>query len=270
MTSIKIPDKVDTIQGSAFRKCCSLKEIELQKQLTIIDNSVFCYCCKLESIKLPEKITKISKYAFMHCNSIETIHIPKDVEIIEDYAFLYCYKLKSFSVDEKNQYYSTIDWILTSIEKNAIYNYPPNKDLKSYEIPNSIVNLSQYTFCYCLNLKHITIPSSIEIIPPGTFQLCKKLESVTILGNCKIGQQCFNYCYDLVSIVYLGESDAYLFDIMAADYNSISVYVPNSFTSDSFCGYSVIKTNDINCRAIHHKCIECIDNLYIRFIFNWK
>lgn len=270
LISIKIPDCVNSIQSRAFRKCSNLKEITIPKDLTVIESETFYYCCKLKSIKLPEKITKIRVNSFIHCCSIETIYIPENVEIIENNAFLFCYNIKSFSVDEKNEHYSTIDGILTPITKNAIINYPPNKDLISYEIPNNIINLVQYSFCYCRNLKHITIPSSIEIISAAVFQLCQKLESVTFLGNCQIGQQCFNYCYDLVSFVYLGENDAYLADIIVADYNKITVYVPNSYTSDTFCGYEVIKTNDILCRAIHHKCIECNENLCTQCEKGWK
>lgn len=270
MVSLNIPESVQYIGSGAFFGCYSLKNIKIPSKVTAINNNTFYYCCKLSSINIPEAVTMIGNNAFGYCSNLESVHIHQNIEKIGNYAFLYCFKLKEFTVDAKNKHYSAIDGILSNIEQNIIYTFPPNKPSITYEIPNHVTKMTSLCFSFCTNLKHLTIPSSIEEISFGAFVHCDKLESVTILGNCTLNEQCFDQCFGLLSIVYLGVNDSYYKDILAIEYNDINVYVSNNYNSNSFCGYNVIKTKDILCRTIHHKCVECNSDSCLKCENGWK
>lgn len=272
LNMLTLPENVQFIESSAFYGCTNLISITVSDKITEFSSQIFAYCCSLNSITFSESLEKIGEKAFYYCCSLESINIPKSVASIGDSAFVNCFQLSSFIVDENNQFYSTIDGnILSSKSKDLLYNYPPNKLIESYEIPDYITGLAKYCFSYCINIKYLTVPSSISQISAYSFQHCHKLESITFLGSHTFESHCFDYCYDLISIVYYGTTTVYNSKIFISEYNKMSIYVPSNFADNKFCDYDeVVKTNDLSCRSIHHKCIECNNNLCDKCEEGWK
>lgn len=93
ITSMTIPDSVTSIEESAFEYCNYLETIKLPKKITSISKNMFNHCTSLMSIKIPDSVTTIEPYAFMKCWSLESVTIPKNVTSIKSSAFLECYCL---------------------------------------------------------------------------------------------------------------------------------------------------------------------------------
>ena len=72
-----------------------------------------------------------------------------------------------------------------------------------YIIPNSVINIKQGAFQYCIGLTSITIPDSVSSIEHGTFWGCFQLNSIEIPDSItSIGSWAFKGCKSLTSISF--------------------------------------------------------------------
>ena len=98
ITSIKIPDTVETISEGAFYNCINLETLEMGANVKIIGKGAFYKCKALTSVTLPDTLKKIEQEAFYNCVSLESIVIPTSVKSIGQYAFYCCDNLTSASI----------------------------------------------------------------------------------------------------------------------------------------------------------------------------
>ncbi|MBR2151307.1 MAG: leucine-rich repeat domain-containing protein [Prevotella sp.] len=66
LTSITIPNSINSISVGAFYGCTGLTTVNLAEGISIIEEHAFSYCTSLSSINLPSSITTIGEYAFYH------------------------------------------------------------------------------------------------------------------------------------------------------------------------------------------------------------
>lgn len=158
LTSIVIPDSVETIEGGAFTKCSSLTSITIPDSVKYIGGGLFRECSSLTSVTLPDDIvalpdciTGIYIATFEDCPSLTSVTIPNSVTVIDYYAFSGCSALTSIT------------------------------------IPENVATIGECAFWECSGLKEITIPESVESIGEWAFDSCSDLESITILNpDCEI------------------------------------------------------------------------------------
>lgn len=91
ITSIIIPGKIKTIQGSAFEDCASLTAVVIKEGCVVIEEDAFTGASNLQAVSVPESVTFISDSAFRK----ETLLIVKAGSYAEGYAerqgFTYTY-----------------------------------------------------------------------------------------------------------------------------------------------------------------------------------
>ena len=75
LQSIRLPESLTAIGGSAFNGCTSLQSIQLPESLAIIGSSAFNGCSSLVVITLPASLTNINSRAFSGCSSLQYIRI---------------------------------------------------------------------------------------------------------------------------------------------------------------------------------------------------
>ena len=139
LTSITIPESVKSIGWEAFRGCSGLTSITIPNSVTSIEKSTFFGCSGLTSITIPESVTSIGSYAFDGCSGLTSIIIPDGVTSIGDYAFRDC------------------------------------SGLTSIIIPDGVTSIGSYTFQGCSGLTNITIPESVTSIGGFAFDGCSRL-----------------------------------------------------------------------------------------------
>ena len=142
LTSISIPEGVQTIGYNAFRNCVKLTSIALPSTVTKIGTSAFEYCTELLSIQLPCQITYISDGTFRYCRNLQSITIPNTVKKIYSEAFNEC------------------------------------MSLVSVEIPESVTEIDRRAFKMCSTLTNVTLPSSLTQIGEDAFCCCFELTSL--------------------------------------------------------------------------------------------
>jgi len=104
LTSITIPEGVTSIGEGAFYGCSSLTSIIIPEGVTSIGQQAFVDCRSLTSITMPEGVTSIGSEAFDDCSSLTSIKIPEGVTSIGDMAFLGCQNLKLLVSDLSKEY----------------------------------------------------------------------------------------------------------------------------------------------------------------------
>lgn len=220
---------VKNIKSAAFFRSQNLTSIVIPEGVESFGYASFKDCSNLVSITLPNSLCSIGERAFVGCVSLTSITIPSKVTYIGDEAFEYCYSLESLVVDDGNPKYdsregcnaiiktstntlivgckSTI--IPDSITTLGISAFGGCSDLTSIKIPNSIVRIERFAFKDCDNLREVTIPEGVKFIGDHCFYECRLLSSITIPSSVVKISPLMTELTSLTSIVVEKENPKY-------------------------------------------------------------
>ena len=211
ITSVFIPNSVETIGIAAFRGCADLKNVRLPEHLKVLEEEAFSGCTNLTSINIPEGVTSIGDDAFANCIQLNEITIPSSVEHFGDAVFKItgftslpklpeslttipngmfyeCYQLTSIEIPKN----------ITSIDAYAFGRCP----ISEIEIPASVTYIGEAAFANCKNLTSITIPNNVTDIGMNAFLGCSNMKTVTLSNNISgIREGCFKECTNLESVI---------------------------------------------------------------------
>jgi hypothetical protein len=160
-------------------------------------------------------------------------------------VFYNCLSLESITVDDDNQYYSSVDGNLYNKDKTELIQYAIGKKETSFEIPDSVTSIGDNAFEKCANLTNVTIPDSVTSIGEDAFSGCTGLLSVTIPSSVNYISFCaFMDCTNLTSVTI---SDGLTTVGGYAFYNCTSlksVTIPSSVTTISTCAFGLYSAGD--------------------------
>lgn len=192
-SSIFIPKSVTDIKVFALGSINTLKEITVDEGNTVYssaggvlynkDKSVLIIYPAAKEDKLftvPETVKRIEAYAFDRGQNITAINISKNVSEIGERAFRYCYSLAEITVDESNIALSSVDNVLYNIDQTRLICYPLGKAGESFDIPDTVNDISNGAFESNRQLTSITIPEGVTKINETTFSWCQNLQSLYI------------------------------------------------------------------------------------------
>ena len=153
ITSIVIPNSVDTIGSEAFYDCSFATSLSIGSSLASIGESAFYGCSGLTSITVDNgNITYDSRN---QCNAI--------VEKETGTLIMGCMN-------------TVIPSTVTAIGSDA---FSGCTGLKTIDIPESVTSIGYGAFSYCTGLTDVIIGSSVEYIAGEAFYYCSSLASVT-------------------------------------------------------------------------------------------
>lgn len=145
-------------------------------------------------------VPSIGAYAYLG-NKDKSIYIPEDIQNIDYRAFEDCSNLEEIIVDERNEYYKSIDGVLYNHEVNRILwvplaktsvvlpetitriddgDFEKREQLLSVKIPESVTSIGAYAFYGCKKLVDISIPKSVKTIGMGAFDGCDSLNHLLL------------------------------------------------------------------------------------------
>lgn len=194
--------QVVSISNLAFKRCTSLKTIEISSSVKSIAISAFIYCTKLEQIfvskdnpnycdidgvlytadhqnllyfpcatksktfHIPENVRTIGTYAFFRCMGLEEVVLPPTLTRIGTAAFNGCHGLKSIEFPQ----------CLESIDDYAFYDCPNLLEIRM--LATHPVTIDKNSFSYQTSIEgNITLPS---VLPPNVIQQYKRYGFVNV------------------------------------------------------------------------------------------
>ena len=233
LTSVTIPNSVTNIVALAFSQCTGLTSVTIPNSVTTIEPGAFQFCSGLTSVTIPNSVTSIEEYAFYGCSSLTSVTIPQSVTYINLNPFGNCVNLTYIKVDNKNNYYISVNGVLYNKDMSLLICYPAGKTDVSFSIPNSVTSFGT-AFQGCKKLNSVTIPNSVTSIEERAFQFCSGLTSVTIPNSVtSIGWEAFSFC--LLKDVYcyaekIPDTDGSSF--FMSNYGNGTLHVPAGSIND--------------------------------------
>ena len=99
-------------------------------------------------------------------------------------------------VDISNETYT-----VTAVARKAFYKSPRIHNIETIKLPETIREIGEYAFSWCIYLKSFNIPHQVTAIKDGTFWYCKIIEKFELPENVlSIGYQAFSDCENLKEI----------------------------------------------------------------------
>lgn len=208
LTSVNIPDNVETIAEYAFGGAKYLQEVHLPDSLTSLGEGAFEYCRSLRSVKIPAKIKTIPEHVLRYCNSLQSIELHDNITSIGNNAFADS-DLREITLPKStlrvsdnafngNTHLSKVilNEGLIDIGYQAFY----NTAIDTLNCPSTLRNIYNSAFAGCSNLRQINLnegltrieryalannkateivlPSSLEYCAGGAFDDCDSLVTI--------------------------------------------------------------------------------------------
>ena len=206
VTSVVIPDGVETIEKYAFYNCQVLREVTLPETCTKIEKSAFEKCGLLETVNFDD-VDIISNYAFYMCESLVNADL-SSVYAIGDYAFAGGYEEKSdgnggtTEVLVPGARFDSLE--LTNLSRIGIGAFANCPKLESVVLGKK-TRISKSMF-ENTPIKEIVIYS--DIISDYAFSGCEDLESVTLMNDLTyLGVEAFSGCSSLKKVIFEGDCE---------------------------------------------------------------
>lgn len=179
LTSVVIPDGVKTIRDEAFKTCTALEHVEIAGSVQNIFSEVFKNCSKLQTVEFKDGIKALGSSMFEKCTNLTSVVLPNSIESIGWGTFNGCSSLSEITLPQGTSFIgSSAFWGCTA--------------LSFIEIPSAIKTIENSVFSGCTKLSSIVIPEGITTIGGGAFSGCTNLLSIDFPSTLEsIGSQAF-------------------------------------------------------------------------------
>jgi len=187
ITSVRLPQKLETIGSLAFYNCTNLKAISIPEGTVKIADKAFYNCTGLLMVTLPESLTEIGRSAFYGCEKLCSINLPSKLEVISDKAFFLC------------------------------------RSIASITVPSTVKTLGKQAFAYCESLLRVEIKAPLKAIPEWCFYGCESLAEIKLPDTVtEIDDYAFKRCDNLYTVYHSGDKK-----VVHSIRNQISQDVPS-------------------------------------------
>lgn len=194
ISTIVIPDSVETIGAYSFYGCVALTSIQIDQTTS--------------------RLTNIGSNAFYNC-PLPEITLPNSLEVIQDHAFYTYgnqYVLTTVNIDKVNSHLTTIgDYAFADNKALAVFNFPASlQSIGDHGFAQTaittadlsgVTSLGTNAFYNCQNLTTVVLSDSLTRLENGVFTICIRLSSINLPRNLTyIGNNTFDGCWAIADI----------------------------------------------------------------------
>lgn len=165
LTSVNIPDNVETIEGYAFSNARQLQEVHLPDSLTSLGRYAFSACRSLRTVKIPTKLKEIPWYTFDGCNSLQSVELHDSITGIGDYSFRNC-NLREITLPKSTT------WV-------GGYAFNGNSNLSKVTLNEGLIDIWAYAF-QDTAIDTLNCPSTLRNIYNSAFAGCRNLHQINL------------------------------------------------------------------------------------------
>ena len=164
--SIVLPETLETLGDSAFRKCEGLKEITLPNAVTSIGDAAFLNCSALNRVSLPDSVSSVGKGVFFYNNDL-TVEIRKNSGAVADGL-----------LKQQGVHHVIVDADITAIGNNV---FDSCYELNTVTYGNEAVNPGEYKLSPAIKtigseafkdnamLRNLIVPDTLEKVGENAF-----------------------------------------------------------------------------------------------------
>lgn len=172
ITTVILPEKLESIGILSFYDCTSLKSVVIPNNVKSIGDKAFYNCNALRTVVFGNNLKTIGRASFYKCEKLASVTFPNSLETIGDKAFYFCRSIVTLTIPEG----------IKSLGKQA---FTYCESLLRVEIKAKIKTLPEWCFYGCTSLSEIKLSDTITNIDPYAFKRCENL--VTIYCSDKDG-----------------------------------------------------------------------------------
>lgn len=208
LTSVNIPDNVETIEESAFSQAKKLQEVHLPDSLTSLGRYAFVSCRSLRTVKIPTKLKEIPWYTFDGCKSLQSVELHDSITGIGDYAFRSC-DLREITLPKSTTWVggyafngnSNLSKVTLNEGLIDIWAYAfQDTAIDTLNCPSTLRNIYNAAFAGCRNLRQINLNEGLTRIEVYALANNKATEIVLPSSLEYCSQSAFDDCDSLVTI----------------------------------------------------------------------
>ncbi len=208
LTSVNIPDNVETIEENAFSQVRQLQEVHLPDSLTSLGRYAFEKCRSLRTVKIPTKLKEIPWYAFDGCKSLQSVELHDSITGIGDYSFRNC-DLREITLPKSTTWVggyafngnSNLSKVTLNEGLIDIWAYAfQDTAIDTLNCPSTLRNIYNAAFAGCRNLRQINLNEGLTRIEVYALANNKATEIVLPSSLEYCSQSAFDDCDSLVTI----------------------------------------------------------------------
>lgn len=198
LTSITIPNSVTGIGTEAFRGCTGLTSIKIPNSVTSIGGRFLDGCIGLTSLTIPNSVTSIhDDTRIRSLVNLKYVEAPAEFFNVTEKDWANCPKyLETVIVNDGELNDNALGVIgrsyktLKSLDVSAVSNvefadeaFKNYYNLEQLLLPSSLEKVNYMMVAGCKNLKSIDIPASVIEIEQSAFEDCRSIETIIFGGD---------------------------------------------------------------------------------------
>ena len=155
-------------------------------------------------IIIPETINNYPVYAIVAKTFEESnlvyLKLPASLGVIGSNSFNECDTLTRIDVDDKNEFFCSVDGVVYNKDKTILKVFPAGRG-GNFTIPNGVTEIANFAFYRCYQLENVNMHNSVTTIGDRAFSFCWNLKTVRFSDNLKtIGSLAFSHCNNLTEL----------------------------------------------------------------------